>query len=62
MRQNQRGGLRQQYWDGQEDQLSAFSLLVNITATWNNIYIGAALGQLRQEGFPVHDEGVAFHL
>ena len=33
--------------------------MVNIIVLWNTIYTDTALGQLRREGFPVHDEDVA---
>ena len=45
-----RGELRQHYREGQEDQLGALGLVVNIIVLWNTIYIDAALAQLRQEG------------
>ena len=54
-----RGELYQRYREGQEDQLGALGLVVNIIVLWNTIYIDAALGQLRQEGYPVRDEDVA---
>ena len=54
-----RGELRQRYREGQEDQLSALGLVINIIVLWNTIYIDAALAQLRQEGYPVLDEDVA---
>lgn len=54
-----RGELRQRYREGQEDQLGALGLVVNIIVLWNTIYIDAALAQLRQEGYPVRDEDVA---
>ena len=54
-----RGELRQRYQEGQEDQLGALGLALNIVVLWNTIYMEAALDQLRQEGFPVHDEDVA---
>ena len=54
-----RGELCQRYREGQEDQLSALGLVVNIIVLWNTIYIDAALDQLRQEGFLVRDEDVA---
>jgi TnpA family transposase len=54
-----RGELRQRYREGQEDQLGALGLVVNIIVLWNTIYIDAALTQLRQEGYPVRDEDVA---
>ena len=42
-----RGELRQRHREGQEDQLSALGLVVNIIVLWNTIYIDAALDQLR---------------
>jgi TnpA family transposase len=54
-----RGELRQRYQEGQEDQLSALGLVVNIIVLWNTIYIDAALAQLRKEGYPVQEEDVA---
>ena len=53
-----RGELRQRYREGQEDQLGALGLVLNIIVLWNTIYIDAALAQLRKEGFPVRDEDV----
>src|SRR6266853_2161034 len=54
-----RGELRQRYREGQEDQLGALGLVVNIIVLWNTLYIDAALQQLRTEGFSVRDEDVA---
>lgn len=54
-----RGELRQRYQEGQEDQLGALGLVLNIVVLWNTIYMEAALDQLRQDGFPVRDEDVA---
>ncbi|TBR77223.1 MAG: Tn3 family transposase, partial [Burkholderiaceae bacterium] len=54
-----RGELRQRYQEGQEDQLGALGLVLNIVVLWNTIYMEAALDQLRQEGFPVRDEDVS---
>lgn len=54
-----RGELHQRYREGQEDQLGALGLVVNIIVLWNTIYIDAVLAQLRKEGFPVQDEDVA---
>lgn len=54
-----RGELRQRYRDGQEDQLGALGLVVNIIVLWNTIYMSAALDQLRAQGYPIHDEDVA---
>jgi TnpA family transposase len=54
-----RGELRQRYREGQEDQLGALGLVVNMIVPWNTIYIEAALEQLRKEGFTIRDEDVA---
>ena len=53
-----RGELRQRYREGQEDQLGALGLVVNVIVLWNTIYIDAALAQLRKEGYPVQEEDV----
>lgn len=54
-----RGELRQRYREGQEDQLSALGLVVNIIVLWNTIYMDAALNQLRAEGHEILDEDIA---
>jgi TnpA family transposase len=54
-----RGELRQRYREGQEDQLGALGLVVNILILWNTLYINAALEQLQAEGYPVKPEDVA---
>lgn len=54
-----RGELRQRYREGQEDQLGALGLVVNLIVLWNTLYMDAALTQLQAEGFPVRDEDVA---
>jgi hypothetical protein len=54
-----RGELRQRYREGQEDQLGALGLVVNIIILWNTIYIEVALEQLRAERFPIRPEDVA---
>ena len=41
-----RGELRQRYREGQEDQLGALGLVVNMIVLWNTIYTEAALEQL----------------
>ena len=55
----QRGELHQQYREGQEDQLGAMGLVLNMIVLWNTIYMEAALKQLRREGFPVQEADVA---
>jgi TnpA family transposase len=54
-----RGELRQRYREGQEDQLGALGLVVNVIVLWNTIYMDAALNQLRTEGFEVREGDVA---
>lgn len=54
-----RGELRQRYREGQEDQLGALGLVLNVIVLWNTIYIEAALAQLRHEGLLIRDEDVA---
>jgi len=51
--------LRQRYCEGQEDQLGALGPVVDVIVPWNTIYMDAALGQLRAEGFDVRPEDVA---
>ena len=53
-----RGELRQRYREGQEDQLGALGLVVNVIVLWNTIYMDAALDQLRAEDFDVRTEDV----
>jgi TnpA family transposase len=43
----QRGELRQRYREGQEDQLGALGLVVNVITLWNTIYLERALEHLR---------------
>ena len=54
-----RGELYQRYREGQEDQLSALGLVVNIIVLWNTLYTDAILTQLRSEGYPVQSEDEA---
>jgi TnpA family transposase len=53
-----RGELRQHYREGQEDQLGALGLVVNMIVLWNTLYMQAAIDQLRAEGYPVLDEDI----
>jgi TnpA family transposase len=54
----QRGKLRQPYREGQEDQLSALGLVVNVVVLWNTSYMEAALKQVQQQGNPVKKEDI----
>jgi TnpA family transposase len=53
-----RGELRQHYREGQEDQLGALGLVLNMIVLWNTIYMEVVLNQLRAEGYPVREEDV----
>jgi len=54
-----RGELFQRYREGQEDQLSALGLVVNMIVLWNTLYMDAVLAQLRSECYPVRPEDEA---
>jgi len=55
----QKGELRQRYREGQEDQLGALGLVVNVLVRWNTRSLGVALEQLRAAGAAVNPENVA---
>jgi TnpA family transposase len=55
----QRGELRQRYREGQEDQLGALGLVVNVITLWNTIYLERALEHLRLTGRRIEPEDVA---
>ena len=55
----QKGEIRQRYREGQEDQLSALGLVVNMVTLWNTKYQDLAIRQLRTGGYPVSDEDMA---
>jgi TnpA family transposase len=48
-----RGEIYEHYREGQEDQLGALGLVLNVIVLWNTIYMEEALKQLRRDGFPV---------
>ena len=54
-----RGEVRQRYREGQEDQLEALGLVVNIIVLWNTLYMDAALQYLRHTGEEIDPEDVA---
>lgn len=54
-----RGELRRHYREGQEDQLGALGLVLNMIVLWNTIYAEAALQQLRAEGYAMRDKDIA---
>ena len=53
-----RGELRQHYREGQEDQLGALGLVLNMIVLWNSLYMEAALTELRAQGHRVLDADV----
>ena len=55
----QRGEVRQRYREGQEDQLGALGLVVNVVVLWNTLYMDAALDHLRRRGVETKPEDVA---
>ena len=54
-----KGELRKKYREGQEDQLGALGLVVNMIALWNTQYLDRALTRLRNDGYTVREEDVA---
>ena len=55
----QRGEVRQRYREGQEDQLGALGLVVNVVVLWNTLYMDAALAHLRRRDIATKPEDVA---
>lgn len=53
-----RGQVWKKYQDGQEDQLDALGLVVNIIVLWNTLYIQKTLDHLRRTGMDIRDEDV----
>jgi hypothetical protein len=54
-----RGELRQPYRQGQEDQLAALGLALNILVLWNTQYMDDAIGHVRRSGREISDEHLA---
>lgn len=55
----QKGELRKRYREGQEDQLGALGLLVNVIVLWNTIYMNRAIDHLKSQGAVINPEDVA---
>jgi len=55
----QKGELRQRYREGQEDQLDALGLVVNILVLWTTRYMDLALAQVEHDGLVVRADDVA---
>ena len=51
-----RGEVRQRYREGQEDQLGALGLVVNVIVLWNTLYMEAAINHLITRGTVVKPE------
>ena len=54
-----KGELRKKYREGQEDQLGALGLVVNMIVLWNTLYMSRALDHLRASAYAVRDEDAA---
>ena len=54
-----RGHLRQHYHAGQENQLGALGLMVNVIVLWQTVYIQAALDHLVANGYEPDPADVA---
>jgi len=53
------GQLRQRYQTGQENQLGALGLMVNIIVLWQTVYTQHALDHLADNGYPIKPADVA---
>jgi len=54
----QKGEVRQKYQDGQEDQLGALGLMVNMIVLWNTLYMNKALEYLKVGGMKLREEDI----
>jgi TnpA family transposase len=54
-----RGELKQAYREGQEEQLGALGLLLNLVVYWNTVYLNRALDDLLQQGGQVDAEAIS---
>lgn len=55
----QRGEIHQRYREGQEDQLGALGLVVNVIVLWNTYYMDAAVNELSSLGQATNREDIA---
>jgi TnpA family transposase len=58
LRFGRRGKLYEQYREGQEDELNALGLVLNMVVLWTTRYLDAAVNYLKQTGFDVREEDV----
>lgn len=54
-----KGEIRQPYREGQEDQLSALGLVVNVIVLWNTLYMDSAVNFLQGTQVEVNAEDIA---
>ncbi len=50
---------RRRIREGQEDQLGALGLVVNVVCLWNSLYLDQSVRRLREEGAEARDEDLA---
>ena len=48
--------MRQKYREGQEDQLGALGLMLNVIVYWNALYMQQVIDQLQQEGMKIEPD------
>jgi TnpA family transposase len=53
-----KGEVRERYREGQEEQLGALGLVVNLIVVWNTLYLDRALADLRKRGMDIAREDV----
>jgi TnpA family transposase len=58
LRFGRKGKMYESYREGQEDELNALGLVLNMVVLWNTRYMNAALDYLRQTGLDVLDKDV----
>jgi TnpA family transposase len=58
LRFGRKGKLYEHYREGQEDELNALGLVLNMIVLWTTRYMDAALNYLRETGFAVREEDV----
>jgi TnpA family transposase len=54
-----RGELRRPYKEGQEDQLGALGLVLNVVVLWNTLYVDGVLNYLKAQGQKIKREDIA---
>ncbi|MEZ5045235.1 MAG: Tn3 family transposase [Saprospiraceae bacterium] len=55
----QKGQIRKRYRQGQENQLEALGLVVNMAVLWNTRYMQLAIEQLQKEGLQISPQEIA---